>query len=158
LSEREIAVIDYRGGYAALVDSMRARAQELRVAVSSENFAQVCGLPSYYPVKLLSVRPVRRIGALSLGPMLGALGMKLIAVEDPEAVARFTSRLPARQESCVHTGTMEWRISRRAFRQMQAKGRKSRWENMTPKQRSAWARKLNKIRWAKARNGNGEGG
>ena len=121
----------------------------MKVAVSSENFAQVCGLPSYYPVKLLAVRPVRRMGALSLGPMLGALGMKLIAVEDPEAVARFTSRLPARQESCVHTGTMEWRISRRAFRQMQDKGRRSRWDAMTPKQRSAWARKLNRIRWAK---------
>jgi len=128
----------------------------MKVAVSSENFAQVCGLPSYYPVKLLAVRPVRRMGALSLGPMLGALGMKLIAVEDPEAVARFTSRLPARQESCVHTGTMEWRISRRAFRQMQDKGRRSRWDAMTPKQRSAWARKLNRIRWSKARGGNGK--
>jgi hypothetical protein len=130
---------------------MRDRAQELRVAISSENFAAVCGLPSYYPVKLLAAKPVRRIGALSLGPMLGALGMKLIAVVDENAVARFTSRLPTRQESCVHTGTKEWRVSLRAFRRMQAKGRRSRWDNMTAKQRSAWARKLNRIRWAKVK-------
>jgi hypothetical protein len=130
---------------------MRARAHELRAAVSSENFAQLCGLPSYYPVKLLSVRPVRRIGALSLGPMLGALGMKLIAVVDEDAVARFSSRLPIRNESCVHTGTTEIRFSHKKFRQIQAKGRRARWDNMTPKQRSAWARRLNKIRWAKVR-------
>jgi hypothetical protein len=123
VAERELAIVDFQNGYAGLIDAMRARTQERKIAISSENFSQLCGLPSYYAVKLLSVHPVRRIGALSLGPMLGALGMKLIAVEDSEAVARFTSRLPVRQESCVHTGTMEWRISRRAFRQIQAASR-----------------------------------
>jgi hypothetical protein len=51
----------------------------------------------YIPKKMV----VQQSRLRSLGPMLGALGMKLIAVEDPEAVARFTSRLPALQESCV---------------------------------------------------------
>ncbi|MFZ0147400.1 MAG: hypothetical protein WAM72_03470 [Xanthobacteraceae bacterium] len=157
MAERELAVVSFQNGYAGLIEAMRNRAAARRIAISSENFAQLCGLPSYYAVKLLSVNPVRRIGALSLGPMLGALGLKLIVAEDEEAVARFTSRLPVRNESCVHTGTMEWRISRRAFRQIQAKGRRSRWDNMTPKQRSAWARKLNRIRWAKARGGEAKG-
>jgi hypothetical protein len=83
---------------------------------------------------------------------LAVLGLKLPVIEDPEAVATYGSRIPPRKESFVHGGTtVEFRISRRAFRQMQAKGRKARWEKMTAEQRSKWARELNRIRWAKAK-------
>jgi hypothetical protein len=152
MAERALAVVDFQNGYAGLVDAMRARAQERRIALSSADFAAVSGLPSHYGNKLLAANPVRRIGAISLGPLLGALGLRLVVQEDPQAVQRFTSRLPVRNEQCVHGGTMmQWRISERAFRALQAKGRKSRWENMTPAQRSAWvARKLNKARREKA--------
>jgi hypothetical protein len=147
-----LAVVDFQNGYAGLIDAMRARAEELKIAVSSADFAAVSGLPSYYGNKLLAANPVRRIGAISLGPLLGALGLRLVVQEDPLAVQRFTSRLPVRKEYCVHGGTMmQWRISERAFRALQAKGRKSRWENMSPKERSAWVvRKLNKARREKA--------
>jgi hypothetical protein len=152
VTERALAVVDFQNGYAGLIDAMRARAQERRIALSSADFAAVSGLPSYYGNKLLAANPVRRIGAISLGPLLGALGLKLIVAEDEQAVQRFTSRLPVRNESRVHSGTMiQWRVSHRAFRKMQDKGRKSRWESMTPKQRSAWViRKLNKARREKA--------
>jgi hypothetical protein len=155
MSERALAEITYENGYQALVDSMRARAQELRVAISSENFAQVCGLPSHYAAKLLSPssNPMRRIGAISLGPLLGALALKLIVTQDEKALARFGPQLERRNESCVHYGvrgvSTEIRFSHKKFRQIQAKGRRSRWDNMTPKQRSAVARELNRIRWAK---------
>ena len=90
---------------------------------------------------------------ISLGPLLGVLGAKLVLMPDPEAEKLYAHKIPQRQESCVHTGvrgvTTEIRFSHKKFRQIQAKGRRSRWDNMTPKQRSAWARKLNKIRWAK---------
>jgi hypothetical protein len=46
---------------------------------------------------------------------------------------------------------MEWRVSPQSFRKIQAKGRKARWDAMTPKQRTAWGRKLNRIRWTKVR-------
>jgi hypothetical protein len=139
MAERELAVVDFQNGYAGLVDAMRARAQERRIALSSADFAAVSGLPSYYGNKLLAANPVRRIGAISLGPLLGALGIRLLVVEDPIAVQRFTSRLPVRNEYCVHGGTMmQWRISERAFRALQAKGRKSRWAGLTAEQRSAW--------------------
>ncbi|MGB6288154.1 MAG: hypothetical protein WBG18_27640, partial [Xanthobacteraceae bacterium] len=64
MAERELAVVSFQNGYAGLIEAMRNRAAARRIAISSENFAQLCGLPSYYAVKLLSVNPVRRIGAL----------------------------------------------------------------------------------------------
>jgi hypothetical protein len=68
VAERELAVVDFQNGYAGLIDAMRARAQERRIALSSADFAAVSGLPSYYCNKLLAANPVRRIGAISLGP------------------------------------------------------------------------------------------
>jgi hypothetical protein len=82
---------------------------------------------------------------------LAVLGLKLLVIEDPEAVATYGSRIPPRKENFVHGATMEFRISRRAFRQIQAKGRRARWDKMTAEQRSEWARELNRIRWIKAK-------
>jgi hypothetical protein len=39
----------------------------------------------------------KRLGMLSLGPMLGALGLKLLVVEDEEAFARIRPRLAQRK-------------------------------------------------------------
>jgi hypothetical protein len=126
--------------YDGMIDALRARVQERRIAITSPHVAEVSGMPSYYLCKLLSVHPTRRIGAYSLGPLLGVLGVKLVMIEDADAMAK-----------SVHTGTKTWRVSSRAFKKMQDKGRKSRWENMTPEQRSAWVRrKLNKARQEKA--------
>jgi hypothetical protein len=51
----------------------------------------------------------------------------------------------------------EFRLTRRHMQKIQDKGRRSRWDAMTPAQRSEYARNLNKIRWhgAKAQNKNG---
>jgi hypothetical protein len=103
-----IAEINYQNGYQALVDAMRARAQERKIAITSPHVAAMANLPEFI-CKLLSVHPVRRIGMISLGPLLGVLGMKLIAVPDESAVARYSGKLEKRNESCVHTGTMESR-------------------------------------------------
>lgn len=90
--------------YAQLVDACRARAAERKIAITGADVAQVSGLPSHYVAKLLSVRPVKRIGLISLGPLLGVLGVKLVMVEDPIAMAKYTDKLPKRNESCVHNG------------------------------------------------------
>jgi hypothetical protein len=155
MAERELAVIDYESGYLGLVDSFRARANELRIALTGASAAQVSGLPSCYLAKILSPspKPARRFGAISLGAILGTLQLKLIVTEDEKASARFGAQLEKRNESCVHNGvrgvTTEIVFSHKKFRQIQAKGRRSRWNAMSPAQRSAWARELNRIRWAK---------
>jgi hypothetical protein len=149
------AEITFRTGYAGMIAAMRARAQERRMAITSTDVAQTAGLAGHYIAKLLSPskNPVRRVGMISLGPLLGVLQAKLLLVPDPEAEKLYGARIPQRQESCVHNGvrgdTTEIRFSHKKFRQIQAKGRRSRWDNMSPKQRSAVARELNRIRWAK---------
>jgi hypothetical protein len=150
------AEITFRTGYAGMIEAMRNRAAARRIAITSADVAATAGLASHYIAKLLtpSKNPVRRVGMISLGPLLGILQAKLLLVPDPEAEKLYGARIPQRQESCVHNGvrgvTTEIRFSHKKFRQIQAKGRRSRWDNMSPKQRSAWARKLNRFRWAKA--------
>ena len=72
--------------YSGMIAAFRARAAERKIAVSSESASHVAGLTDQYLAKLLAPRPVRRIGMLSLAPMLGVLGVKLVMVEDEEAL------------------------------------------------------------------------
>ena len=107
---------------------------------------------------------------ISLGPILGVLGVKLLMVEDPEAMARYTDKLPKRNKSCVHNGAaITFTFSRRHMQKIGQKGSKVRWKaarkmhtaavqggtnsrkNMTARQARALARKAARARWAKAR-------
>jgi hypothetical protein len=179
MSEREleprppvIAEINYANGYQALVDGMRAHAVTRKIAITSPHIAAMASLPDYYIAKLLSVHPIRRIGMISLGPLLGVLGIKLLMVEDPEAVARYSGKLANRNESCVHNGAaIEFRFSRRHMQKIGKNGAKSRWAKarmlaetasiiaplgaaarhtaLSPQRRSQIARKAALARWAK---------
>ena len=82
--------------YDDLLIALRARANRLELA--GETIDNLSGLPERYSAKILSAfshkrgKQVRRIGMLSLGPILGALGLKLIVAEDPEALRHVQSR------------------------------------------------------------------
>jgi hypothetical protein len=155
MAKREIAVIDYRSGYAGLVDAFRTRAQERKIAITSSNVAAMANLPEYYVAKLLSVNPVRRIGMISLGPLLGVLGMKLVAMPDEDAIARYSGKLPQRVAHCAHDGVaIRLTFSRRHMQKIGLKGAEVRWSRA--RRRSAVAQKGGKARWAKAREGNGK--
>jgi hypothetical protein len=143
------------GTYSELIDAFRARAVERHIAITNPAVAQLAGLPDAYPAKVLALNPVKRIGMISLGPLLAILGCRLILVEDLEAVKMYDGRIPKRNEAFVHATTMEIKFSRRKWRQIQTKGRRTRWDSMTAKQRSAYARKLNRIRWANGGKANG---
>jgi hypothetical protein len=164
--------------YDGMIDAMRERAQERRIALTSPEAAALANLPEYYIAKLLSVHPVRRIGMISLGPLLSVLGVKLLMVEDPEMMARmdrlalqkFGKPLKSRNESCVHNGAaITFRFSRRHMQIIGQKGltvrwgeaarnrvlrarhaAHARWDKMTPSQRSAVNRKLARRRLTKA--------
>ena len=73
-------IIDYDG----LVVALRARADQLEV--SRETISDLAGLPDRYASKLLSLRHVRRIGLESLGPLLDTLGVRLVLIEDGDAL------------------------------------------------------------------------
>jgi hypothetical protein len=81
--------------YADLLKLIRARVLELRI--SHETMDAVCGLPSGYSSKLLCDPPVRRLGVLSLGCVVGALGCVLIVAEDAEQIVKIRPRLALRK-------------------------------------------------------------
>jgi hypothetical protein len=85
--------------YDELVRTLYARAEHLDVTRLSLD--EVGGLPSGYSGKLLGARRVKTCGAKSLFPLLGALGLALALVEDPEARRRHSSRLQPRRKNWV---------------------------------------------------------
>ena len=144
-------VIGEFNDYSGLVAALRTRIGELNVPL--DQLDEIAGLPTRYLSKILGPAQVRRFSMQSLSPLLGALGLKCLFVVDQEAVARFGARLRPRDRRAIRSGTTEVRFSQRFMRKIQAKGRKARFDKMTPQQRSALARKLNRIRWAKVKSG-----
>jgi hypothetical protein len=164
-----LAEINFETGYAGLIAAFRARAAERRIAIGGDSVAAVSGLAVAYVAKLLQPRPTKRIGAISLGPLLGVLGLKLIVAADSNALARFGSKLEKRREECVHSDALQVVVSRRFLKKIGAVGGKASRANMSraqarrlgmrgaaarsaslsPKQRSEIARRAAKARWAK---------
>jgi hypothetical protein len=133
--------------YSDFLDALRLRAKERKLAVSSEAVAEVAGLPGKYIAKLLQPNPIRRVGAISMGPVLAVLGVRLLMVEDTEALERYGSRLEQRNDNLIHHAGVAFVVTQRKLRQNQAKGRRNRWAKMSPAQRAKWARRMNKLRW-----------
>ncbi len=88
--------------YAGLVLALRGRIAELNVA--GETIDDVAGLPLRYTMKLLAPIQKKTIGRVSLGPLLGTLGIKLHVVEDPEVFERIRPRLVPRKDGRRNAG------------------------------------------------------
>jgi hypothetical protein len=76
-------------------DDLRAilRARFAALGVSLETVDHIAGLPTRYTAKVIGLQPTRRFGQFSLDGLLGAAGIKLVAFEDTEALARVQGRL-----------------------------------------------------------------
>lgn len=145
MTDRVIATVH---DYGQLVGALRARVAEL--GVSYETVDHVSGLSNTHTSKLLALVPVKRLGRTSLGLVLGALGLKIIVVEDAEALRLVAARLKRKEDqyasSGMHphkkranTGNSLWSKvlnSRRAFK-------------LTPKQRTRIAKRAAMARWRK---------
>jgi hypothetical protein len=152
MPERALATITHNDGYAGLVTAFRERAQQRRIAITGDNVAAVSGSPSFYVAKLLAVHPVRRVGMISLGPLLAVLGLKIILAEDKEAVAKFGPALGTRVEHCAHyNDVITVRLTRRHMQKLGQKGMKVRWAAV--RRRKAIASRAAQARWTKARGG-----
>lgn len=73
--------------YEDLHAGLRWRAETLNI--SRLVIDEIGGLQSGYSGKLLAPDPIKNLGPKTLGGMLRALGLKLVAVEDPEALREF---------------------------------------------------------------------
>jgi hypothetical protein len=138
---RQIGVIR---SYDELIEAIRARILELNTTGESVDY--VAGLPLRYCAKLLAPQRVRTIGSKSLAPLLGALGLALVVVEDEEQLARIRHRLEPRKKKAIEMRsamrpdakpTNGWGLWMNAMRCLA----------LSDAQRSASARHAAKMRW-----------
>jgi hypothetical protein len=150
---RQIAIVsDYLG----LIAALRARADELRI--SRESLDHLTGLQSGYSGKLLAPVPIRMLGRISLGPMLAALGMSIVLVEDLSALrkiqSQLTKRLKPRLDASGAMPTGKSKKRRGVFRGNSEWGKlmaARRVALQTDKERSDSARHAARIRWGRKR-------
>jgi hypothetical protein len=87
-------------GYDELQAALRDRAEQLgttRLAID-----EVAGLPMRYAGKVLAPEQVKTLlGAKTLGPILQALGLRLVVEHDPEAFARHGARAAGGRQTRV---------------------------------------------------------
>jgi hypothetical protein len=89
---RHIAVVR---DYDALIAAFRERADEIMLTRVQLDEAMKT-LPDGYAAKLLAPVPVKGLGRISLGPMLQALGLKIVLAEDLEALERVKKNVSQR--------------------------------------------------------------
>lgn len=152
-----------------LIDALRSRAHELQI--THETIDAVSGLQSGYTSKLFAPVPIKNLGPISFSAILGALGLAVVVVEDPEQVERVKSRWtkrqkPLQQQPIQSALRIEHQVPQEIavtpalqrllnnpnwMKEIGARGGKSRWANLTPKQRAKAARKAVRARWKKRR-------
>jgi hypothetical protein len=93
------AVARLIGDYNEYVDAIRERAAELGMSRLERDLQ--AGLASGHSGKLLGAKHVKKFGFVSLGLVLGAIGCKLILVEDSTQTAKILARREPRQEKMV---------------------------------------------------------
>jgi len=122
--------------------ALRRRAEQL--AVTREVLDEVSGLPSGYSAKLLSAVPSRALGATSLPLMLGALGVKLLLVEDHSPAAEaLMQRMPKRNRCWVRSSN-HWRERKKAATAAAVELNRRRRAALTPERRRAIATKASR--------------
>jgi len=65
--------------------------------ISLERLEEIAGAPKGYLGKVLSGTHSRHMGVQSLAWLIGALGVKCVIVDDPQAYARLKSRMTPRK-------------------------------------------------------------
>lgn len=96
--------------------------------ISREEIDRLAGWPTGFAGKVLANEPTRNLGPNTIAGGLGALGVMLIAVDDPAALAKFTARAEQRDGKQVRSSHRmkvrpTWLWSRRKAREMALKQR-----------------------------------
>jgi hypothetical protein len=144
-----------------LLDAIRARRDALNI--SHETIDAISGLQPGYAGKLLAPKPIRNLGPMSFGALLGALGLAVVVVEDSERVSHLAKRWQPRKRPqklaplsspCQAAETPETRaqleLSAR-MSEMGKRGGKRRLKTMSRRARQRIAAHAARIRWSKRR-------
>lgn len=137
--------------------ALRIRADFLKIA--RDDLDEIAGLARGHAAKLLCDPPVKNLGPVSAFPMIGALGMAVVLIEDPSALARI-KRHPhyrVRTETNVRNGKSHWRNAQGAsiiettFKKFGKLGALAFMEKVAPSRRIEIAKKAARARWRKRR-------
>jgi len=148
-------IIATAGNYLQLIAAFRARLVEL--GLNYETVDELSGWTTRYCSKLLAEEPARNLGPMSLDAILGATGLKIALVEDPEKLEKikrhrdFRPRKYAVRARGKHAGYIVRRDTLEHMRRMGIEGGRARAEKLSERKRSAIARKAAKARWRKPR-------
>jgi hypothetical protein len=144
-------VIAEFSNYDELINGPRVRAAELNL--SGEQVDGYSGLPARYTQKLLGPNPIRRLGAISLGPFLGALAVRGLLVEDRAAVERLRSQTTPRKARFarpgMRAGSVHVLLTGRFMQKIRKKGGENSRKYLNKKLVKQLARKAAAARWKK---------
>jgi hypothetical protein len=143
--------------YADLLNALRNRRDELQV--SHTTIDDVSGLSSGYSSKVLCDPPIKGLGPVSLGPMLGVLGIKILLVEDYEMLLRvqkqFTKRIvtgaAVTMMARMRANGTQNVVTANFLRRIAGRGGDMRAYKLSRRKQSAIARKAARARWHKPR-------
>jgi hypothetical protein len=113
--------------------------------------SQIAGLQDRYLNKLVSKSPVRNFGRTSLGPVLGALGLKLILAVDTKQLAKMRPRYERRRKHTSAGVQAQKPTPLRGNSALAAMYAHRRALLQSPEQRRAIARRAIRIRWERAK-------
>lgn len=154
-----------------LIQALRARRDELQL--THETIDAVSGLQPGYTSKLLAPKPIKNLGPMSFEMLLGALGVAVVVVEDPEQIARVSRqwtkrRAPLRKPLALPPPSISASISASIAQEIQVtpalqrllhnpewmkeigiKGGKARGMKLSPRRRRQIAKKAAAVRWSK---------
>jgi hypothetical protein len=139
--------------YAELLDALRKRLRQL--GTSMERIDDLAGLPSRYVSKLFAPMELKSLSKVSMGPVLGALGLKLLVIEDAEAFARVKHRLVRKK----YAGGGMLAAEKNIWRRTPALARKIRHLQIlkqSPRRRREIALNAAKVRWGSERQSTGQ--
>ena len=140
-------VVGEFSNYEELINSLRNRASELNL--SGEQIDRRAGVADRYTEKLLRQPPIRRLGAISLGPFLGALAVRGLLIEDRVALEKLRRQTTPRDLRFVRAAPRTIIFTVRYFKKIGRLGAQARINNSTEEQRREWARAAANARWQK---------
>lgn len=145
-SPRQLATVR---SYDELIAALRARSLELNA--TREAIDEVAGLQKGYTAKVLAPAAPKGLGRISMGPLLGALGVVLVMVEDAEsrAVKRVGGGKLSYQLNGAENAPVILKFSRRKMRKMALASAAARMKKIPASKRRAIARKAGKARGSK---------
>src|SRR6516164_10051105 len=131
--------------YNELITALRLRAAELNL--SGEQCDLLSGLPARYSQKLLGPNQIRRLGAISLGPFLGALCVKGQFVEDRAAVEKLLRQTTPRKSEFVRSVAVHGHLTTRFLRKLGKKGGENSRKYLGKRSVKQLARRAANARW-----------